>query len=102
MKQAHIIFIAIFSTFVFSCVSNKKFKTAQADAKSRYDSVTAAYVRLQTELRNCQDRDADNASKRTALEAQVDALNKQIAFLKENNTQALKQLQDLSVISSSK
>ncbi|OYW19308.1 MAG: hypothetical protein B7Z54_04135 [Sphingobacteriales bacterium 12-47-4] len=30
--------------------------------------------------------------------AQIDGLNKQVAFLKENNTQALKQLQDLSVI----
>jgi chemotaxis protein MotB len=30
---------------------------------------------------------------------QVEALNKQIAFLKQNNTQGLKQLQDMSVIS---
>ncbi|WP_315819165.1 OmpA family protein [Paraflavitalea speifideaquila] len=35
------------------------------------------------------------------MQTEIDALNKQIAYLKENNTQALKQLQDLSVISSS-
>jgi len=34
------------------------------------------------------------------METDMDALNKQIAFLKENNTQALKQLENLSVISS--
>jgi chemotaxis protein MotB len=34
------------------------------------------------------------------LQSEIDALNKQIAFLKENNNQALKQLQDVSVISS--
>ncbi len=101
MKLTHVVVLSLFALSLFSCVSNKKFKTAQASAQARYDSVTAAYVRLQTELRNCTDQNADNASKKAALETQVDALNKQIAYLKENNTQALKQLQDLSVISSS-
>ena len=101
MKFTHIIAFALFSVIITSCVSNKKFKTAQASAQARYDSVTAAYVRLQTELKNCNDRNADDAAKRKSLEDQIDGLNKQIAFLKENNNQALKQLQDLSVISSS-
>ena len=101
MKLTHIVACIVASTMLLSCVSNKKFKSAQAAAQARYDSVTAAYVRIQTELKNCNDRDADNAAKKASLEAQVDALNKQIAFLKENNNQALKQLQDLSVISSS-
>ena len=34
-------------------------------------------------------------------DAEIESLNKQIAFLKDNNTQALQQLQNLSVISSS-
>ena len=38
---------------------------------------------------------------KTLADAEIESLNKQIAFLKENNTQALKQLQNLSVISSS-
>src|ERR1700722_19096692 len=85
MKLTHVVVLSLFALSLFSCVSNKKFKTAQASAQARYDSVTAAYVRLQTELRNCTDQNADNASKKAALEAQVDALNKQIAYLKENN-----------------
>jgi chemotaxis protein MotB len=85
----------------FSCVSTKKFKSEQAKAQARYDSLNAAYAKQQSDLRNCNDLNTENNAKRAALEAQLDAQNKQIAFLKENNTQALKQLQDLSVITSS-
>jgi chemotaxis protein MotB len=38
--------------------------------------------------------------KRNADKAEMDALNKQNAFLKENSTQALKELENMSVISS--
>jgi chemotaxis protein MotB len=58
------------------------------------------YAKLQADLKNCNDQNTDNANKRAALQAEIDILNKQIAFLKENSTQALKQLQDMSVISS--
>lgn len=87
----------IASVFLFSCVSNKKFKAEQA----RYAALDSTYRNLQGSLKNCEDEKADAARKKALSDAEIESLNKQIAFLKENNTQALKQLQDLSVISSS-
>ncbi len=82
-----------------SCVSSKKFKKAEADAQTRYNQLNTTYVQLQETLKNCNDDKTELNRKNTALQVEIDGLNKQIAFLKENNTQALKQLQDLSVIS---
>jgi chemotaxis protein MotB len=89
------------SVFLFSCVSIKKFKASQA----KYDELNTAYNKLQGDLKICVDDNtaakAEAARKRTQLETEIEGLNKQITFLRENNTQALKQLQDLSVISGS-
>lgn len=79
-----------------SCVSQKKFKAELA----RYDALNASYTQLQGSLKKCEDDKTELNRKQTALETEINGLNKQIGFLKENNTQALKQLQDLSVISS--
>jgi len=100
MKFSHIFLAGIFSVFLYSCVSNKKFKSAQASAQTKYDSLNGVYAKLQVDLKNCNDLNNDNEKKKAALQSEIDALNKQIAFLKENNNQALKQLQDVSVISS--
>ncbi len=86
---------------LFSCVSSKKYKEAQA----RYDELN---TRLTGDLTNCnteknkvtRERD-DLQSQNTSLNNRVADLNKQIDFLKENNTTVLRQLQDLSVLSSS-
>src|SRR6185312_12453768 len=63
------------------------------------DSLTAANQKLAGDLKNCNDLTATDANQRTALQNQIDALNKQIDFLKQNHDATLKQLQDLSVIS---
>lgn len=97
MRIRQILFLSSFSVFLFSCVSNKKFKAEQA----KYADLNNAYNKLQGDLKTCNDDKADAARKRAQLESDIESLNKQIGFLKENNTQALKQLQDLSVISSS-
>jgi chemotaxis protein MotB len=101
MNFRQILILGFFSVFLFSCVSSKKFKSMQAEWQGRYDSLNSVYGKQQGDLKNCNDQNADLNSKKNALQGQVDDLNKQIAFLKENNTQALKQLQDMSVISSS-
>src|SRR5690606_28997230 len=44
---------------------------------------------------------AELERKNAAMESRISGLNEQVDFLKKNNTQALKQLEDLSVISSS-
>jgi len=80
-----------------SCVSNKKFKAEQ----DKYAALNTQYTALQGSLKTCEDERADAAKKKMLSDAEIESLNKQLAYLKENNTQALKQLQDLSVISSS-
>lgn len=94
LRQA--LLVALAPIVLFSCVSTKKFKAEQA----RYTQLNDSYAKLQNDLKACEDQKAEEARKKAALQTEIDNLNKQIAFLKENNTQALKQLQDLSVISS--
>jgi chemotaxis protein MotB len=97
MKLKQTLLFTALSVFLFSCVSSKKFKAAQA----KIDSLTAANAKLASDLKNCTDLTAQDASQKTALQNQIDALNKQIDFLKQNHDATLKQLQDLSVISNS-
>jgi len=97
MHFKKILLPALCSVFLFSCVSNKKFKAEQ----SKYATLDSTYRTLQGSLKNCEDEKTNAARKQALSDAEIESLNKQIAFLKENNTQALKQLQDLSVISSS-
>ncbi len=97
MKLKQFLLFAALPVFLFSCVSQKKFKAAEA----KIDSLTAANAKLAGDLKNCNDLTSTDANQRTALQNQIDALNKQIDFLKQNHDVTLKQLQDLSVISSS-
>jgi chemotaxis protein MotB len=89
--------IGFLSIFLCSCVSTKKFKALQA----KFDDLNKSYTGLQTDLKNCNTKVTDCNTLKSADEARIDDLNRQVAFLKDNNTQALKQLQDLSVITGS-
>ena len=80
-----------------SCISRKVLKTEQ----TKYITLQNSYDSLQQQLRNCTDSSTVAARRRSELEGQIADLNKQIAYLNTNNTQALKQLENLSVISSS-
>lgn len=99
MKSSVFIGALLLTMLGSSCVSTKKFKAAEASATTRYNELNTTYTQLQQTLKNCNDDKTELNRKNTGLQAEVDGLNKQIAYLKENNTQALKQLQDLSVIS---
>jgi chemotaxis protein MotB len=97
MHTKQVVLVLFSSIFLLSCVSSKKYKAEQA----RYLQLNTSYTQLQASLKNCEtERDAVNSQKQ-ALQTEVDNLNKQVAFLKEHNTQTLRQLQDLSVITSS-
>lgn len=90
--------MAIFALAAFpSCVSKKVLKAEQ----TKYVTLQGEYDRVQSELRACKDLTAEDARKRAQLESELANLNKQIDFLKDNNNQALKQLENLSVISGS-
>jgi chemotaxis protein MotB len=95
MKWQKLTLIALSSMMLFSCVSSGKFKSLQKN----YDELNTSYTGVQNDLKACRDEKAELERKRAANEAEIDGLKKQVDFLKENNTQALKQLQDMSVIS---
>lgn len=80
---------------LFSCVSSKKFKTAKAD----YDQLQVRYTQLQTEDTDCKTARASLETENSNLKKNIDDLHKQVAFLKENNTTVLNQLQSMSVVS---
>jgi chemotaxis protein MotB len=80
-----------------SCVSKKKLQQAEV----RYNRLDSFYVKVQQDLKTCRDEEEASARRRAQLEAETAALYKEVAFLKENNSQMVNQLKDLSVISSS-
>lgn len=96
----HIKLIALLlfsSTVLFSCVSKKKYQAEQA----RYLLLNTTHTQLQASLKSCETEKDALSRQKGLLQTELDNLNKQVAFLKEHNTQTLKQLQDLSVITSS-
>jgi len=95
MKFKHLLVAGLSSVLLFSCVSSKKYKAEQA----RYAELNTAHGKLQGDLKSCEDEKTAAATKRKELESEIDMLTKQNAYLKENNTQALNQLQQMSVIS---
>lgn len=93
MLAAIIASVIIFS----SCISKKVMQVE----KVRYETLQGEYNSLQSQLKDCNDLSADNLRKKALLEAEMESMRKENAFLKDNNNQALKQLENLSVISSS-
>lgn len=103
MKKTLPLLVVLLSVFLFSCVSTKKYKASQA----QYGELQTKYSQLQNDLNNCNDAKNGLTQQKSGLENdnsslkdKINDLNKQIDFLKANNTTAIKQLQDLSVISS--
>jgi chemotaxis protein MotB len=98
MKLKQLLLAGIGFAIVFSsCVSKKVLQTE----KVRYETLQTEYNALQSQLKDCNDLTAENARRKAQLEAEVADLQKQMGYLKDNNNQALKQLENLSVISSS-
>lgn len=87
----------VLTVLLSSCVSKKVLKSE----KVRYETLQTAYNELQAQLKDCNDLTAAGRAQKAALEAELAQLKKENAFLKDNNNQALKQLEQLSVISSS-
>ena len=96
MKIKKIILFAITGTLLFSsCVSKKILRAEQF----RYVQLQTELLSLQEVLNNCNSLTLENVRKRALLESEVESLKKQMGYLKDNNNQALKQLENLSVIS---
>ncbi len=89
--------VAAAPVFLFSCVSSKKFKAQQ----TKYIELQSQNEKINADLSACNVDKAELNRKNSNLQNDIATLNRQVDFLKENNTSALKQLQDLSVISAS-
>lgn len=99
MKARLIFSGALLTVLATGCVSKKKFMAAEAAAQEKYNQLNTTYTQLQGTLKDCTDEKTELNRKNSVLQSEITGLNKQIDFLKQNNTTALKQLQDLSVIS---
>jgi len=86
----------LFPVLLLSCVSSKQYKLLQG----RYNSLDSSNASLRSDLRGCEDRNAEAARQKGLQDAEIAKLNSQIGLLKENNTTVLNQLKDLSVITS--
>lgn len=98
MKVKYVIFLGIASAMLFaSCVSKKVLKGEQL----RYTQLQGDQTKLQQDLKTCTDLNIENDRKRAVLASENESLKKQLDYAKETNTNALKQLENLSVISGS-
>lgn len=95
MKFKYYLLLGMAPVVMSSCGASKKLKAEQA----RYQELNDKYTSLQGSLKKCEDDNAESLKNRGLMENEIANLNKQIAFLKENNTSVLNQLKDLSVIS---
>jgi chemotaxis protein MotB len=98
MKNNYVIVFGTVCTLLLSsCVSKKLFKGEQL----KYSQLQTEHSKTLEDLKNCNDMTMENARTKAVLDAEIAGLKKQIDYLKENNSTALKQLENLSVISSS-
>lgn len=102
MKSLQVLALATLVLFT-SCVSSKKFKSAQED----YVRLQNQYTTLEKENKECGEEKAilarqkeDLEREKAQLNGQITDLNGQVEFLKQNNNQALRQLENMSVITS--
>lgn len=92
---------AFASACLFSCVSPKQLRQAEAqyaELKGNYADLQGKFRSLQDEL-NKANADKDKlAALKAGLESQITSLNNQTDFLKQNSNTVLKQLEGLSVV----
>ncbi len=79
-----------------SCVSQKKYKAQTASL----DALNTQYSQKQNDLNACETAKANYLKQIDDLNKQLADCKKEQAFLKDNNTLALTQLENLSIISS--
>ena len=89
-----------------SCVTKKKFKQLEANAAATLDKLLAQEKQCQLDLENLrkelQEKDKELSLSKNNLDnskAKEQELGKQLDYLRENNTQLLNRLSDLSVVS---
>ncbi len=95
MKMNYMVAFVAAALLLSSCVSSKKFKKSQAD----YAQLQTRYQTLEGTLADCNNQKAGLEQEKTELNRRITDLNKEIENIKQNYTQAVMQLENLSVIS---
>ena len=101
MKINNFVLVLCMAASLYSCVPAKKFQALN----DKYGKLNNELIAAQKDAKACRDEKAEADRQRAIAdaqrEAQLSTLKEQVEFYKKNNNQALKQLEDLSVISSS-
>ena len=95
MKLSYVVTIAFSLVLFSSCVSSKKFKKAQDD----YAQLQNRYTTIEGSLADCNNQKSVLEKEKTDLNKRITDLNGEIERIKQNYTQAIMQLENLSVIS---
>lgn len=96
MKTKLLVYLLAF-ILVESCVSTRKYK----EQVSQFDKEKMAHTTTKEDLSKCSNTVIVDEKKIAELQAELALMQDQNSFLKQNNNQALKQLENMSVISSS-
>jgi chemotaxis protein MotB len=97
VMKTNFISVVTLTILIASCVTTKKFN----EQVSQLSKEKSAHEATKQDLNNCNTTLKAYEIKMADLQAQLAAEKERSAYLKENNTQALKQLENLSVITSS-
>ncbi len=95
MNYRNFTLIALALFLLTSCVSTKKFKKSQAD----YALLQTKYQTLEGTLADCNNQKAGVQQENEKLNKKISDLTRELEYVKQNYTQALSQLENLSVIS---
>lgn len=99
--MCRVIFLSLFIiTLITGCVSNKKFNKMKEEAQQNYDVLYGTNRKLEGSLKSCNEKNDELSQRNAKLEEQVASLNNHLNLLKQNNTTMLKQLEGLSVLTS--
>lgn len=94
MTLKNVLILAAAPFVLFSCVSSKKFNSLG----NRYAELNNSYTAIQKDLQACRDEKSEIERRKAILEAELAGVKGQKELLKSNQDAAVKQLQDLSLI----
>lgn len=89
--------LSLTAIFLSSCVSKKQY----ADMESSYKSTKQELVNTKASLQKCLIEKDKNSNQVAATEAQIASMKDQVASLKEDKKTALKQVENLTVLTQS-
>lgn len=92
-----ILVLSLTTIFLSSCVSKKQY----ADMESSYNSTKQELVNTKASLQKCLIEKDKNSNKVAASEVQLQSMKDQVASLKEDKKTALKQVENLTVLTQS-